>query len=57
VTAALPPLDARLAAEADALARWAALCRRADERDARMRWGAVVRLDDDGRAEAGDERR
>jgi hypothetical protein len=46
--AAPPPDAARLAAEADALARWAALCAVADEHDRRMRWGRVVRLDEAG---------
>jgi hypothetical protein len=48
VTAAPPPAADRPAAEADALARWAALCAVADEQDRRMRWGTVVRLDEPG---------
>jgi hypothetical protein len=48
MTAAPPPFIDGLAAEAVALARWAALCRVADEQDRRMRRGRALPLDGAG---------
>ena len=57
MTAAPLPVGDHLAAEANALARWAELCAVADQQDQRMRWGQVVRLDEAGGDEPATEPR